>query len=97
MRRTLVKPPIPFFLSRLGSPPLSTPFRNVESPPIPPKLLSNSISIFFSRFAFTPSDLPPPEWIEPFINLSGLSSTNPEDFKPSPWHPSRFETNPMLL
>ncbi|KAK6241656.1 hypothetical protein SCA6_007045 [Theobroma cacao] len=85
MRRTLLKPLYPGSLSRLQSPLLSSPHRNVESPPNPPKLLSNPISISSSRFIFTPSYLPPPEWIEPFFKVSGLASIFPRDLQPSPW------------
>ncbi|KAM7254064.1 hypothetical protein ACFE04_031746 [Oxalis oulophora] len=52
---------------------------------IPPNT-SSSIPTTNHRPIFTNSLPPPPEWIEPFYNISDLvGSSSPQDLKPSPW------------
>ncbi|KAJ0579374.1 putative tetratricopeptide-like helical domain superfamily [Helianthus annuus] len=84
MRKTLPKPLYPITICRPHSSPINGgtttrthhPLHNPSIPDPNPLPLSNS------RWVFTTTAPPPPEWVEPINDTSDLISPNP---KPSPW------------
>jgi pentatricopeptide repeat protein len=88
MRRiTLLRPP-PSLLpaTTLHSFTTLLPYNNGGSSSKHPKKGPTLTFTSNSRWVFTDSNyLPPPEWIEPFNDLSDIASKTPQDLKPSPW------------
>uniref|UniRef100_A0A2C9UUY6 Pentacotripeptide-repeat region of PRORP domain-containing protein n=1 Tax=Manihot esculenta TaxID=3983 RepID=A0A2C9UUY6_MANES len=81
MRRVLWRPPSHLSaILHLSQPPLTC---NCDGSV--PKLGRTTCFTSIFRWVFMSSSLPPPEWIDPFVDLSDLASRSCQNLNPSPW------------